>query len=130
MAPITSIIPCTRHSGEPFARIEVLFNDRATFFMYVDTGRLTTAISHRVRAALGLEVSRRRVNISNRQIIGLDRTLVDSFVIAGFPETEVAPLAVHVTAVQFADGRIGMNYLSRFLRVCYDFEGQTLQLTR
>lgn len=56
--------------------------------------------------------------------------MLDSFAIAGFPQTEVAPLTVYVAPVQFVDGRIGMNYLSRFLRVCYDFGAESLLLTR
>jgi hypothetical protein len=35
-----------------------------------------------------------------------------------------------VADVQFVDGRIGMNYLSQFMRVCYDFTGSALLLTR
>jgi hypothetical protein len=130
MAPITTIVPCTRRPDEPLATIELRLNDRATFSMYIDTARLTTAVSYRVQEVLDLPISRRRIRVGSEQILGVNRAVLESFAIAGFPETTVGPLTVYVTDIQFADGQIGLNYLSRFLRVCYDFTGETLQLTR
>ncbi len=98
--------------------------------MYVDTARLTTAISPLVQEALDLPTVRRRLRVQRSQIISVERAVLDRFVIAGFPETEVAPLTVYVAPVQFVDGRIGMNYLNRFQRVCYDFGAENLLLTR
>jgi hypothetical protein len=98
--------------------------------MYVDTARITTAISPRVQDVLDLPVTRRRLRVRDSRIIGIDRAVVDSFAMAGFPQTEAGPLAVYIASVPFVDGRIGMNYLSQFARICYDFAAETLLFTR
>src|SRR5438094_806446 len=130
MAPLTTIIKCKRYGGEPFARVKIRINRHDTFFMYIDTARLTTAISKRAQEILELPTTKRSIRAGKNQVLSVDRAVIDSFAVAGFPQTEVAPLVVYVTDVQFVDGRIGMNYLSQFLRVCYDFPGETLLLTR
>src|SRR5687767_8099872 len=130
MAPITSIIKIKRQAGEPFARDEVRVNGSHDLFMYVDTARLVTAISFRAQEVLQLHTTNRTMRVGVNQIRSADAAQCSSFQIARLDETVVEQLRVYVTDVQFVDGRIGMNYLSQFLRVCYDFSSETLQLTR
>ncbi|HEY7061496.1 MAG TPA: hypothetical protein VII06_08460 [Chloroflexota bacterium] len=59
-----------------------------------------------------------------------ERTLLRSLEMAGFPKTRVTGLRAYVRELPFMDGIIGLNYLARFQRVCYDFTDNRLLLTR
>ena len=57
------------------------------------------------------------------------RARLASLEIRGFAETQVDNWEVRVMALPFADGALGLDYLSHFAEVCYSFADSALRLT-
>lgn len=55
---------------------------------------------------------------------------LDSLQIEGFADTRIEDLTIRVMDLPFADGVLGLDYLSKFTEVCYDFQAHLLKLTR
>ena len=98
--------------------------------MYISTSTTTCVISPRIRDFLNLSTQRRGIGLADGTTLVTERTLLRSLEMATFPETRVTGLRAYVREQQTADGIIGLNYLARFQRVCYDFADNRLLLTK
>jgi predicted aspartyl protease len=97
--------------------------------MFLDTAASRTILTPRAIERLDLEVSDTDVVIAGSRRTTAGSARLSSFQISRFAETRVDDLPVHVMALPFVDGAIGLNYLAQFRRLCYDFDTNLLELT-
>lgn len=127
----SSVIPAAPVPGEPYVKLLVLINGTVLCRMSIDTGATKTVITPLVRQSLGIgtrPVLARVAGSTRAQPVAAAR--LASLQIEGFPETRVDGLSVLVMDLPFADGVLGLDYLSKFTEVCYNFQARVLRLTR
>ena len=97
--------------------------------MIADTGSTRTIITPYIQEQLSLEVLPGAAIVAGGERVTAARTVLARLEIARYPETAVDNLPVRVMNLPFADGALGLDYLSHFAEVCYSFADSALRPT-
>jgi predicted aspartyl protease len=125
----SSVIPLRLVAGEPYATLTVRVNEIRTFRMMIDTGSTRTVLTPRAQQRLDLDVRPGLAVVASGERVLAGRVTLTSLEIDGFLATRVENLSVRVMNLPFADGLLGLDYLSHFAEVCYSFADSALRLT-
>jgi predicted aspartyl protease len=99
------------------------------FRFIVDTGATRTVLSPQSSARLELETEEGFAIRAGGNIVSARQATLGSLEIAGFAETRVETMMVRVTQLPFIYGALGLDYLSHFAKISYDFDSHVLELT-
>ena len=125
----SSNIPLRLIAGQPYATLTIRINEVRTFRMIIDTASTRTVLTPRAQQRLGLVVRPGLAVVASGERVPAGRATLASLEIDGFPDTRVENLPVRVMNLPFADGALGLDYLSHFAEVCYSFANSDLRLT-